>query len=155
MPNTATKMVSKTIKIPRKSPKVSKMASLSISRFSADPPLSLAGGRRSAQALPASKILANWQTQFFFRTQLTASFVVMALNEFANRGKLVGKVAKSFWPCRLEDIMQSVSRRCHTPLGQRISTRSISGLLPSPKCNTRGGTKVTVYADRYRGQLYG
>jgi hypothetical protein len=59
MPNTATKMVSQTSKIPRKSAKVGKMASLSTSRFSADPPLSLAGGRRSAQAPPPQE---SWQT---------------------------------------------------------------------------------------------
>jgi hypothetical protein len=33
----------------------------------------------------------------FFRTQLTARFVLTALNEFANRGKLSGKLAQSFW----------------------------------------------------------
>jgi hypothetical protein len=41
-----------------------------------------------------------WQSgkRTFFSEQLTASFVVTALNEFANRGKLVGKLANSFPP---------------------------------------------------------
>jgi hypothetical protein len=41
--------------------------------------------------------LANWKTQFFFRTQHSLPRALTATNEFANRGKLSGKVANSFW----------------------------------------------------------
>jgi hypothetical protein len=51
------------------------------------------GGLPETPRLKNPGKLAN---SIFFRTQVTASFAVTALYEFANRGKLVGKVAKSF-----------------------------------------------------------
>ena len=59
--------------------------------------------RRSASALaggraltPTSQNLANWQTQFFFWTQPPSRCALTAPTEFANRGKLSGKLANSF-----------------------------------------------------------
>jgi hypothetical protein len=47
---------------------------------------------------PSSKNVANWQTQFFFRTQLTLPYVITSANEFANLGKLTWQTGKLIFP---------------------------------------------------------
>ena len=60
----------------------------------------LAGGRRqtldkNAQT-PHPQKRGKLANSIFFRTQLPAALAVTATTEFANRGKLSGKVANSF-----------------------------------------------------------
>ena len=52
------------------------------------------GGTRIDPPLKKPGKLAN---SIFFRTQVLMETSVRAQNEFANRGKLIGKLAKSFW----------------------------------------------------------
>ena len=53
------------------------------------------GGQNALTPRPPKRgKLAN---SIFFRTQVLMETSVRAQNEFANRGKLIGKLAKSFW----------------------------------------------------------
>jgi hypothetical protein len=67
-----------------------------------------AGGRESDP--PGSKNVANWQTQFFSSRKSLRALIAPSGLEFANRGKLGGKLALSFWQTHVNALRHP--RRC-------------------------------------------
>src|SRR5437899_6918788 len=74
---------------------------------------------------PAPKNVANWQTQFFSPRKSLRPWIARSGLEFANRGKLTGKLAKSFWQSSerlpsLRTLLLFPTHGAHVPRSGRL-----------------------------------